>query len=139
VTTIMPYTAQITELLQRFREGHREDVFFGLLEMDREALPELMGAFRVERDVQVRAFIVEIIWQRRQQSVVPFLGEALRDSEPAVWREALDGLVALASPAAWEILRSARTRQFPNPRERDEFRRWLDEAISQAAVRIPSG
>jgi hypothetical protein len=63
VTTIMPYTAQITELLQRFREGHREDVFFGLLEMDREALPELMGAFRVERDVQVRAFIVEVIWQ----------------------------------------------------------------------------
>jgi hypothetical protein len=127
-----PYTAQITGILQQFREGHREDAFFGLLEMDHEVLPELMAVFRAERDVQVRAFIVEVVWQHRQQSVIPFLGEALHDSEPVVWREALDGLVALASPAALEILRSARTRRFPNPRDTDEFRHWLEEAIVQA-------
>ncbi len=98
----------------------------GLLGMDHDALPELMGAFRAELDVQVRSFIVEVVWQHRQQSTTPFLGEALRDSEPVVWREALDGLVSLASPAALEVLRSARTRQFPNPRDTDEFRRWLE-------------
>jgi HEAT repeat protein len=127
-----PYTAQIADLLHRFRKGCREEAFFGLLEMGHDVLPELMAAFRAERDAQVRAFIVEVVWQHRQQSVIPFLGEALRDPEPAVWRQALDGLVTLASPAALEVLRSARTRQFPNSRDTDEFRRWLEEAIAQA-------
>jgi len=109
------YSAQIDCFLQRFREGHRADAFFGLLEMDHDVLPELMAAFRAERDAQVRAFIVEVIWRHRQQSVTPLLGEALRDSEPTVWRQALDGLVSLASPAALEVLRAARTRRFPGP------------------------
>ena len=130
------FPAQIADFLQRFREGHRDDAFFGLLEMDHDALPELMAAFRAERDAQVRAFIVEIVWQHRQQSVIPFLGEALCDLEPVIWRQAIDGLVTLASPAALEVLRSARARQFPCQRDTDEFRGWLEEAISRAEGRI---
>jgi hypothetical protein len=130
------YAAPIADFLQRFREGHCDDASFGLLEMGHHVLPELMTAFSAERDVQVRAFIVEVVWQHRQQSVIPFRGEARRDSEPFVWRQALDGLVSLASPAALEVLHSARTRQFPSPRDTDEFRRWLEEAIAQVEGRI---
>jgi len=107
--------------------------------MDQDALPELIAVFSAERDAQVRAFIVEVVWQHRQQSTIPFLGEALHDSEPTVWRQALDGLVSLASPAALEVLRSARTRRFPNPRDTAEFRHWLQEAIVQAELGTPSG
>jgi len=133
------YSAQIDCFLQRFREGHRADAFFGLLEMDHDVLPELMAAFRAERDAQVRAFIVEVIWRHRQQSVTPLLGEALRDSEPTVWRQALDGLVSLASPAALEVLRAARTRRFPGPRDTGESRHWLEEAIAQTESGTPRG
>jgi len=136
---MVTYTVQIADFLQQFRDRHRENAFFGLLEMDHDALPELIAAFRAERDTQVGAFLVEIIWQHRQQPMVSFLGEALHDSAPAVWKEALDGLVTLASPAALEILRSARTRQFPSQRQTDEFRRWLDEAIAQAERQTQSG
>src|SRR5262245_58891265 len=98
--------------------------------MDHAVLPDLISAFHAESDTEVRAFLVEIIWQHRQPSVIPFLGEALFDSDPNVWRQALDGLVALASPASLDVLQAARARQFPRQCEA-AFRRWLDEAIEQ--------
>jgi len=122
---------QMSDYLQWLREGRREEAFFALLEMDHGVLPELIAAFRAEPDHQVRAFIVEVVWQHRQPSVIPFLGEALCDSEPAVWQQAMDGLVSLGSPAALGVLRSARTRQFRRPRDADSFLASLEEAIAQ--------
>lgn len=84
-------TSQIQEYLERFRRGDGESAFFGLTEMEHDVLPELIAAFKKERDSRVRAFLVEIIWQHRQQSVIPFLAEVLHDPEPDVWKEALDG------------------------------------------------
>lgn len=122
---------QLAACLRRLREGHREDAFFGLLEMDPRGLPELMAAFQVEPDREVRAFLVEVVRQHRQPSAIPFLGEALYDSEPVVWQEAMDGLVSLGSLAALEVLRSARTRQFPHRRDTDTFLAGVEEAIAQ--------
>ena len=93
----------VAEYLQRFRKGDREGAFHNLLEKGHEILPVLMAAFHSECDSQVREFLVEVIWQHRQPSVIPFLGEALQDPEPEVWKQALDGLVTLASLAALEI------------------------------------
>ena len=107
-----------------------------MLEIPHSILPELMAAFRNERDNRVREFIVEIIWQHRQNSTIPFLKEALNDVAPAVWKQALDGFVALASDAALEVLRGARNRKFPTERETEEFRRWVDEAIEQVESQI---
>jgi hypothetical protein len=95
--------SQIAECLQRFRKGDRDGAFFGLLETDHGILPELMAAFRSERDSHVREFLVEIIGQHRQSSVIPFLKEALNDPAAAVSKQAIDGLVVLASPAALEV------------------------------------
>jgi hypothetical protein len=127
----VPNSIQITYHLDRFRKDNHEDAFFGLLEMSHEILPELMAVFRRENDIRVRAFLVEVIWQHRQASVIPFLGEALGDSEPTVWKQALDGLVALASPAALDTLRAARLQQ-----RTADFGRWLDEAIEQVESEI---
>jgi hypothetical protein len=124
-------TIQIAYYLERFRKGDRDGSFFGLLEMEHEILPELMAAFRIERDGRVREFLVEVIWQHRQPSVIPFLGEALHDVDPVVWKQALDGLVTLASPTALETLSEARKLQ-----PAADFRRLLDEAIEQAESEI---
>ena len=125
-------SSKITEYFQRFRHGDRDGAFFGLLEMGHDILPELMAMFKIEPDDRIRAFLVEVIWQHRQHSVIPFLGEALNDSESQVWRQALDGLVTLASPAALKVLRSASVRQFPHQQDTEQFRSWLEEAIGQA-------
>jgi hypothetical protein len=126
------FTPQITYYLEMFRSGDGNHALHGLLEMDRDVLPELMEVFRSERDIGVRELLVGVIWEYRERSVIPFLGEALSDPEPRIWRQALNGLVALASPAALEVLRAARTRQLPTQHGTEEFRRWLEEAIEQA-------
>jgi HEAT repeat protein len=120
-------TNRVAEQLQRVRRGDPGDAFFNLLEMEHDVLPELMAAFRAESDRDVRAFIVNVIWEHRQPSVISFLGEALRDPEQIVRQEALDGLAALASPEALDVLTSAREQASDG-----EFRGWLDEAIEQA-------
>jgi len=127
-------TPQITEYLDRFRQGDSDAAFFGLLEMEHEILPELMAAYRNEPTPRVRAFLVEVIWQHRQPLAIPFLGEALHDVESVVWKEAFNGLITLASPAALDVLRLARARHLTRQRDTDEFRSWLEEAIEQAEI-----
>ncbi len=117
---------QVADCLERFQRGDRDGAFFGLLEMEHGIVPDLIARFRGEPDRRVREFLVEVIWQHRQPSAIPFLGEVLRDSEPAVWRQALDGLATLGSPAALEVLREARMQQ-----ESAVLRDWLDEAIER--------
>src|SRR6267378_3280776 len=63
--------------LEMFRKGDTDNAFHGLLEINRDILPELMAVFRVERNVGVRELLVEVIWEYREQSVIPFLAEAL--------------------------------------------------------------
>ena len=123
---------QIAYYSEMFHHGNVDDSFHGLLELDRDILPELMAVFRQEQDAEVRELLVEVIWQYRDSSVIPFLGEALSDPDPRVWRQALDGLVALASPAGLDILHMARARRFPTVRETKEFCHWLEDAIDQA-------
>jgi HEAT repeat protein len=63
--------------------------------------------------------------------VIPFLGQTLLDSDQAVWRQALDGLAAFASPEAIQAIRSAKSRHFSNEEDKIEYIQWLDEAIEQ--------
>jgi len=130
------FTSQIAYYLERYKNGHWDDAFHSLLEMDHRALPELMMEFRRTDDIDLRIFLVNVIWEHRQQSCVEFLREALFDLESRVWREALNGLVTLASPAALEVLRAGRAREFPAQRKTDEFRQWLEEAIEQTEDEI---
>ena len=54
-----------------------------------------------------------------------------RDPAPEVWKQALDGLVCLASPEAWRALRSA-----ADGEDDEERRAWIEEAIEQVGDAI---
>ena len=125
-------TSKIQTYLEEFKKGDSQNALCGLTNLPHNVLPELIDIFKKERDGHVRVFLVETIWQHRQQSVIPFLAEVLHDPEPDVWKEALDGLVTLASPKAIEALRSARNRPFKKAKDAEEFREWIDEAMEQA-------
>ncbi len=90
---------------------------------------ELMEFFRVEKDKDTRAFLVEVIYQFRQREVIPFLAEALRDESPLVWQTALDGLITLDLPECTQAIEHARTRTFKREKDSRYFQRYLDEAI----------
>ncbi|MDB6034693.1 MAG: hypothetical protein JWM16_5031 [Verrucomicrobiales bacterium] len=126
------FASEIHYFLEMFRRGDVDDAFHGLLEMDRGILPELMEAFRLEKDIPTRQFLIQIIWEYRDASAIPLLGEALYNDEPCIWQEALNGLVTMACPDSLRLLREARKRQFPTRRETEEFACWLNEAIEQA-------
>ncbi|HEV3298165.1 MAG TPA: HEAT repeat domain-containing protein [Planctomycetaceae bacterium] len=112
--------------LRKARSGDFDSAFFGLIECDHAVLPTLEVAYRSESDWAVRELLVEVIWQHRQQSLVPFLFEALQDPNEAVWMQALDGLVALASRAAKEGLEKAMSTE-----EQAKRREWMKEALDQ--------
>ena len=121
----------IREILAKFRSGAEEEAFFELLEMPGDVIPHLIGCFRSEALPAARAFLVKVAWERRNESVIPFLDEALRDSEEDVWQEALDGLVTLASAESLEVLQSARSREFADGAAQKRFCLWLEEATEQ--------
>jgi HEAT repeat protein len=68
-----------------------------LTEFPHEVLPELIAVFDKEQDKRIRKFLVKVIWQHRQCSVISLLAEALYDPEPDVWKEALNGLAGFSA------------------------------------------
>ena len=78
----------------------REDdkAFHTLIEALPAILPLLVERFHQEKDGESRARIVEVIWQHRQPASIGVLSTALEDAHPAVWKQALDGLVAVGGP-----------------------------------------
>ncbi len=132
----MPHgPAMVAYYLERFHQGDYDSAFHGLIDLDHAILPHLAEAFHASTDTAPRVFLVRVIWQHRQQSVIPLLAEALLDPQPEIWKEALDGLVALASESALEALRQAKLRRFTADGDSREFVEWLEEAIEQAQVR----
>jgi hypothetical protein len=120
------------DYLQMARCGSHEAAFHGLLDLGQQVIPSLVQAYRSESDPQVRALIVEVVWQHRCPSALDFLVAALGDPHPAVWKQALDGLVAHCSPEAEQRLRAAACRL----EEDDERLGWFQEAIEQITEAI---
>lgn len=130
MTTIAPF-------LEMAKAGHREAAFHGLLELGDAVLPLLGEVYRGEPDPAVRSLLVEVIWQLRSPSSLDVLGEALQDPAPEVWRQALDGLVTLASPESLRILESARDGlAVSDAGGSTDIREWIDEAVEDVRGRI---
>jgi len=84
------FASPIAYYLERYHQGYEENAWFSLVELEPEALPELMAAYKAAIKAELRAFLLHVIWQHRQPSVIPFLGEALREGGKLVWRQAMD-------------------------------------------------
>jgi len=130
--------AEIRTALEKFRRGDDETAFFELVEMPGDVITGIIEVFHAEPRADVRAFLVKAAWERREETVIPFLAEALNNNAEEVWQEALDGLVAFSSPASLKILRSARSRKFTEETEAKRFNLWLEEAIQQVEFELRS-
>jgi HEAT repeat protein len=112
--------------IEKARSGDGDGAFHGLRELGADAVPAVQEAYRSEPDPPVRAVLVRAIWEHRDPSVIDFLAEAVQDRDPGVWKEALDGLVTLATPATERVLE----RIIGSGRDA-ERRDWIGEAIGQ--------
>ena len=124
---------QVDACLELARTGHREGAFHCLIELGERALPRFVDAFRAEPDPSLRSLLVEVAWQLRAHASFAVLAEALRDPSPEVWRQALDGLVTLASAESVRILEAARD----TVRVDDtDFQAWIEGAIEDVSGRV---
>jgi HEAT repeat protein len=111
--------------------------YHGLIEMGPRILPVLEDRLAGSREAPFRAALVELARQLRTEDALPLLTRGLRDRAPEVWKAALDGLVALASPAAIAVLEDAARRAPPGRTRADDWSDWIGEALEQArAARV---
>jgi len=103
-----------------------------LVELGPQVLPELEKQLATSRDSTFRAALVELAQQLHSEEALPLFEVALRDPSPEVWKAALDGLVALASPASLLVLEEAANRDPPGRTAFPEWEGWVREALQQA-------
>jgi len=120
---------KIIESLRAFRAGDEDTAIASLLEIAEDILPSLSAIYRNESDPDLRAFLVRVAWERREEMSVNFILEALNDPAEEVWQSALDGTVALASPEMLDLLKSLRATERADPAAARRFQICVDEAI----------
>ena len=103
-----------------------DNAFHTLIEASPVVVPLLTEHFAQKRDGESRARIVEVIWKRRESESTRFLSIALEDSHPAVWKEAIDGLVTIGGPESRHVLTVFFT-IYPH----DARAAWVSEALGQ--------
>lgn len=102
-----------------------ENAYHRLIEIGSDGSALLAEAFKGEHEPGLRLLLLRVLWQTRSLDALPCLLQALEDDAQSVWKEALDGLVALGGPRAIEGLRAVRIGTDPEKAE------WIDEAIAQ--------
>jgi hypothetical protein len=125
----------VADYLDLMREGRAEDALCGLIEAGAAVVPVLIDAFAREENRDIRAEIVHCIWQHRRPETIMFLAATLRDAEPGVWQEALDGLVTIGGRDAIGALEAARATVPASGAGRALTAEWLDEALEQIRER----
>ncbi len=115
--------AHLIECLRNSKTA--EDAWYWLVELELQALPLLQQFAVSERDEEIRATLVEVIWQHRNPESIPFLAQMLTDPGKKVWKAALDGLVTLGTDDALVALKVARAGASAEQLE------YVDEAIDQ--------
>jgi len=122
---------EVAYYLACLRDGLAEVAFFGLIEAGPDAVRLMIAAFDEPENCAVRADIVRCLWQCRRPEALGFLTGALHDAEPAVWKEALDGIVALGGGEAIRILEAAHARLPADRPQSGITAEWIDEALEQ--------
>ena len=100
--------------------------------MGPQVLPEPTRRLTESGDGAFRGALVGLARNIRSADALPLLDRALQDESPVVWKEALDGLVTLASPASVRLLEEALDRTPPGDVSVEEWTSWVREALQQA-------
>jgi HEAT repeat protein len=106
--------------------------YHSLIELGPQVLPELERRFHESRDAAFRGVLVELARQVHSADALPLFEGALADEAPEVWKQALDGLVSLASLASILLIERALARTPPGRTSAAEWYSWVQEALQQA-------
>jgi hypothetical protein len=131
--------AEILHDLSELDRPNSEDALFRLLHLERESFPILVGAFRRASRPALRAKIIEVAWRLRWLEAIPLLVEAVRDPADAVWKEGLNGLVAIGGDAGFQALIDLQTEHARLSPPGATKLEWIEEALQQIPGSRPTG
>jgi hypothetical protein len=131
--------AIIIDSLKAFRAGDDDAAMTSLLEAEEDIVPALVETYRQEPDPDVRAFLVTVAWERREEHSTAFILEALNDPADEVWQSALDGAVALASPEILDVLDSMRQQDRADAAQTRRFQMCVEDAIKYVEGLLQGG
>jgi hypothetical protein len=117
---------EIRELLNKCVDGN-ENSYHTLIELPNDNLPILYDEYRSESDIDMREIIVEVIWKHKDAASLNFLLGIIKVDNSIVWKQALDGIVAIAGNKIISTLENIRD----NLKEKDAKFDWINEAIDQ--------
>ena len=117
--------------IDQLTEPDADDACHALLKLGPSAIPVLAEALRVATNANARKRLAEVIAHNRAAEALPYLLTLLDNSEPEIWKTAIDGLVMLGTdkPAARDdILNCLRAAAQRASSARHD---WIREAIEQ--------
>ena len=99
---------KIRDLVTKLPGIHSDDAWHSLVEMGPDALPYVVKAFEEERDPSVALALIRVVNEYRVEAALPFLSNVLGNSDPNVWKAALDSILSIGGSSAAECLRKIR-------------------------------
>src|SRR5262249_23034605 len=91
----------------------------------------LEARLETSRDAAFRVALLEVARHMHAPGALGVFAHGLTDESPAVWKEALDGLVDLANAEAVALLEEAAAGSPPGRTSPAEWTAWLTEALTQ--------
>jgi hypothetical protein len=128
--------ALVEHYLREWNSRGWAKAYHSLVELGPQILPELASRLDESGDAAFRAALVDLARQLHSADALPIFETAIRDAAPEVWKEALDGLVALASPASIVVLEDAARHDPPGRTDAPEWEAWVREALEQARAAL---
>ncbi len=117
--------------LRQLRAGDFDSAFHGLIDLDPAVVHLLIAAYHAETSASICASLLRIISEFRTPSALPLLAEALRCRRDDQWKQALDGLVRLASVEAIQTLEAVIRDEAVAPNPESSYIDWVREALDQ--------
>ena len=124
--------ALVEHYLREWGSSGWAGAYHSLIELGPQVLPELEARFEASNDTALRAALLEVARHMHSPAALAIFARGLKDEAPAVWKEALDGLVDLANPGAVALLEEAAAGPPPGRTSLADWTAWLTEALNQA-------
>jgi hypothetical protein len=132
----------VEDLIEEIRQGSDNAYYTLLTAADESILPLLIESYCAEKNLNMRITLIELIWQQRSSKALEFLADVLQDSESDIWKEALDGIVAIDDPVGIEILEREKMRLLALSLAGKDIQgrtEWVKEALEQLREILQNG
>ena len=130
-----PGFKQCMKMMRSHEAETKEEGYYSLLPHASEHIPELLAAFQAEQNHGLRCWLFELLGAARSPDLLPFLADALRGEDWALWVRAFRALRMLDTKEARRLMFEARSLTFSTEEQTQLFRAEINAEIQRVGGR----